>query len=164
MRIREAVAGDGRAVFEITRRSVEALAKAHYSPEQIAGWMGDRTADYYEALIAKGRMAVAERDGTPVGFVDAVPGEVTRLFLLPEAAGSGLGKQLLEIGIRHAHQGHDGPVKLESTLNAEAFYRRNGFRTVGRGTFSHGLGGAPITIIHMELDGLVQGPSDTGGL
>lgn len=149
--LRPAREGDGQAVFDVTRRSVRELANSHYSSEQIAGWMGDRTAVYYEALIAKGLMVVAEQNGEIVGFVDAEPGEVTRLFLLAEAAGAGLGKRLLEIGIENARLGHEGPIRVESTINAEGFYRRRGFRTVERGYFSHGLGGDPIEIVHMEL-------------
>lgn len=149
--LRPARAGDGAAVFEVTRRSVAALAKDHYSAAQIAGWMGARTPAYYEDLIAQGQMVVAERDGRIVGFVDAVPGEVTRLFLLPEAAGAGLGKRLLAIGLDKARPGHDGPIKVEATVNAEGFYQRHGFRSITRGYFSHGLGGEPIEIVRMEL-------------
>lgn len=149
--LRPARAGDGTAVFEVTRQSVRALAKGHYSEAQLAGWMGDRTPAYYEALIAPGRMVVAERDGGILGFVDAEAGEVTRLFLLAEAAGAGLGRRLLEIGIAAARAGHAGPIRLEATINAEGFYRRHGFRTTGRGVFSHGLGGDPIEVVHMEL-------------
>lgn len=153
MLFRPACEGDGKAVFDITRLSVEALAKDHYSAEQIAGWMGDRTPDYYERLIAGGRMVIAEQDGTLVGFVDAEPGEVTRLFVLPGAAGLGLGRRLLDIGIENARHGHSGSIRLEATINAEGFYRRHGFETVKRGYFSHGLGGDPIEIVHMELRG-----------
>ena len=149
--LRAARKGDGEALFEVTRRSVEALARNHYSPEQIAGWMGDRTSAYYEDLIAQGQVVVAEFKGTVMGFVDSEPGEVTRLFLLPGVAGSGLGRKLLDVGIANARKGHTGPIKVESTINAESFYRRHGFRTVGRGYFSHGLGGDPIEIVHMEL-------------
>ena len=149
--LRPARPGDGQAAFDVTQTSVRQLAKGHYSAEQIAGWMGGRTADTYEALIAKGLMVVAEQDGRIVGFVDSEPGEVTRLFLLADAAGSGLGKRLLEIGIKNARQGHDGPIKVESTVNAEGFYRRHGFHTVERGYFSHGIGGVPIEIVHMQL-------------
>ena len=149
--LRAARKGDGEALFEVTRRSVEALARNHYSPEQIARWMGDRTSAYYEDLIAQGQVVVAEFKGTVMGFVDSEPGEVTRLFLLPGVAGSGLGRKLLDVGIANARKGHTGPIKVESTINAESFYRRHGFRTVGRGYFSHGLGGDPIEIVHMEL-------------
>jgi len=149
--LRAARKGDGEALFEVTRRSVEALARNHYSPEQIARWMGDRTSAYYEDLIAQGQVVVAEFKGTVMGFVDSEPGEVTRLFLLPGVAGSGLGRKLLDVGIANARKGHTGPIKVESTINAESFYRRHGFRTVGRSYFSHGLGGDPIEIVHMEL-------------
>lgn len=149
--LRPAAPGDGQAVFDVTRNSVRELAKDHYSAEQIAGWMGERTAETYEALIAKGLLVVVEQEGKIVGFVDSEPGEVTRLFLLADAAGSGLGKRLLEIGIQNARRDHEGPVRVESTVNAEGFYRRHGFRMVERGFFSHGVGGDPIEIVHMEL-------------
>lgn len=94
---------------------------------------------------------VAERGGVVVGFVDAELGEITRLLLLPDAAGAGLGRRLLEIGLEAARRGHDGPVKVEATVNAEGFYRRHGFRPIGRGYFSPGVGGDPIAIVKMEL-------------
>ena len=150
-RIRPARPGDGAAAFDVTRRSLAGLAQAHYTAAEIAGWMGERTPAFYEALIAKGRMFVAEQDGRIVGFVDAIPGEVTRLFLLPEAAGQGLGSRLLDLGLQQARIGHAGPVRLEATRNAESFYRRHGFRTLGPGVFSHGLGGDPVAIVRMEL-------------
>jgi len=113
--------------------------------------MGQRTPAFYEELIAKGRMTVCMHDGIAVGFVDAEPGEVTRLFVLPEFARSGVGRRLLEIGITQARLGHVGSIKLEATINAEGFYRKHGFRSIGRGHFSHGLGGEPIEIVRMEL-------------
>jgi ribosomal protein S18 acetylase RimI-like enzyme len=142
---------DAETVFNITKASVSGLARASYSKDQIDNWMGERTPAFYQALIAKGRMTVCQRDGVVVGFVDAEPGEVTRLFVLPEAAGVGLGRRLLDIGITQARLGHGGPIRLEATINAEGFYRKCGFRSIRRGLFSHGLGGEPIEIVHMEL-------------
>lgn len=148
---RPARAGDGQTLFDITLASVRGLAAGHYTPDQLRHWMGRRDAAFYEGLIAQGRVTIAERAGVAVGFVDAIPGEVTRLFLLPDAAGKGLGAALLAKGIASARAGHDGPIRLEATINAENFYRRHGFRAIGRGYFSHGLGGDPIEIVHMEL-------------
>ncbi|MCP3469847.1 GNAT family N-acetyltransferase [Bradyrhizobium sp. CCGUVB1N3] len=142
---------DAETVFNLTKASISGLSGASYSRDQIANWMGDRTVAFYEDLIARGRMTVGLRDGKMVGFVDAEPGEVTRLFILPEAAGTGLGQRLLKIGIAEAKVGHEGPIRLEATINAEGFYRKHGFRSIKRGYFSHGLGGAPIEIVHMEL-------------
>jgi GNAT superfamily N-acetyltransferase len=148
--LRSARAGDGAAVFEVTRRAIGALAKEHYSPEQIDRWMGERTPVFYEALIAGGRMVVADRAGVVIGFVDAEPGELTRLFVLPEVAGAGLGVRLLKVGVETARVGRRGLIRVEATLNAESFYRRNGFRKIGVADFSHGLGGPRIEIVLME--------------
>jgi GNAT superfamily N-acetyltransferase len=142
---------DAETIFKITKASIGGLAGAAYSGNQIENWMGERTPTFYEELMAKGRMTVCLRNGVVVGFVDAEPGEVTRLFMLPEAAGLGLGRRLLEIGIAQARLGHGGPIKLEATINAEGFYQRHGFRSMGRGYFSHGIGGVPIEIVHMQL-------------
>lgn len=149
--LRAAVPGDGQALFDITWLSVKGLCTGHYSSAQIAGWMGKRDADYYEAEIGKGGVTVAELDGAVIGFVDARPGEVMRLFLHPMAAGSGLGRRLLDVGVTEARKEHDGPIRLESTLNAAGFYQRHGFKQVGSGVFSHGVGGEPIEIVRMEL-------------
>jgi predicted N-acetyltransferase YhbS len=142
---------DAAMVFNITLASVKGLAQGSYSQAQLENWMGARTPAFYEDLIAKGRMTLCLRDTVVVGFVDAEPGEVTRLFVLPDAAGHGIGKRLLEIGIAEARLSHSGPIRLEATLNAEAFYKRHGFKSIGRGHFSHGLGGEPIEIVHMEM-------------
>ncbi|MBR0779861.1 GNAT family N-acetyltransferase [Bradyrhizobium iriomotense] len=148
---RPACPDDAETIFDITKASIAGLSRGCYSPAQIENWMGERTPRFYEELIAKGRMTVCLRNDIVIGFVDAEPGEVTRLFVLPGAAGSGVGQRLLEIGVAQARLGQSGPIRLEATINAEAFYRRYGFRSTGRGQFSHGLGGAPIEIIHMEL-------------
>ena len=149
--LRPAHQGDGQSVFDVTWLSVRGLAKNHYSAEQIEHWMGERTPAYYEELIANGRMVLAERSGVIVGFVDAEPGELTRLFILPDVSGCGLGGRLLHIGIEQARRGHEGPVKVEATLNAVGFYELHGFKVSGRGYASHTVGGPPIPIMHMEL-------------
>lgn len=150
--LRPAQQGDAQSVFDLTWASVKGLAKDHYSAEVIAGWMGERTPAYYEALIAHGRMIVAEQQTwRDRWFVDAEPGEVTRLFLLPTASGRGLGSRLLQIGIEQARRGYDGPIKVEAALNAVGFYEKHGFRIIGSGYTSHNLGGPPIAIVYMEL-------------
>src|SRR5262245_32693031 len=149
---RPAQRGDGQSLFDLTWALVKGLAKDHYAPEVIASWMGERTLAYYEELIANGHMIVAERNGVIVGFVDAEPGWLLRLFILPNASGSGLGRHLLQIGIEQARRGHHGPIKTEATLNAVGFYERHGFKIRGKGyARSDNVGGAQIPIMQMEL-------------
>jgi GNAT superfamily N-acetyltransferase len=155
--LRPARPGDDQSLYDVTARSIQGLGKQHYSIDQLAGWMGERTADHYEAMIEKGKTFIAEENGKIQGFVDADPGEVTRLFLLPEAAGLGLGARLLKLGVGAALKDHSGPVRVESTLNAQGFYERHGFKSIGTGFFSHGVGGDPIEIVLMEMD---QGSTD----
>lgn len=150
--IRPAQQGDGQALYDVTHLSILASGQAFYSSEQLAGWMGARTAATYEAIIAKGNVMVAERNGQLVAFVDTEGGEVTRLFLLPEATGSGLGKHLLELGIERVKREYKEDIRVEATLNAESFYAHHGFKAVERGFFSHGVGGEPIAIVHMVLE------------
>lgn len=148
--LRAARAGDGAAVFAVTHQSITALAQGRYSAEQLRGWMGQRSHDDYERAIAKGGMVVACQGDTVVGFVDAEPGEVTRLFVLAQAAGQQLGSRLLAAGLAKAQAPHVQVIKVESTLNAEGFYHRHGFIAKGRDFFSHGVGGDPIEIVLME--------------
>ena len=148
--IRPAREDDAEAIVRVTQRSVEGLARDHYTPEQIEGWTRGRGAEYYKPAIAAGRMAVAETNGEVVAFVDAIPGELTRLFIVPEAAGHGLGRQLMDWGMKRARDGHTGKVKIEATRNAVGFYERFGFKVVGHGSFSRGAGNPPIEIVYME--------------
>ena len=144
---RPARRGEGQAIYDVTAAAITGLAAGHYSAAQIANWMGGRDAAHYEQVIAGGAVRVAVRDGEILGFVDTAPGVVTRLFVRPEAAGQGLGRCLLELGVAAALR--DGCVRLESTLNAVAFYERYGFKAVGRQNYQHELGGLPVEIVQM---------------
>ena len=134
---------DAETVFNITKASIGGLAWVSYSPNQIENWMGERTPAFYEELIANGRMTVCLRGGAIVGFVDAEPGEVTRLFILPEAVGVGLGQRLLETAERWAIE-HWLSQAMHMTVIVQrteliAWYERHGYsRTGERKPFPYG--------------------------
>ena len=151
IRFRPARQGDGAAVHDVTWASVRGLQASHYSPAQIEVWMGSRNEAWHEALIINGRMVLAVRGDRIVGFVHTLPGEINRLFVLPEEASKGLGKRLLLIGVENAREGHSGPLKLASSLNAAPFYERFGFRVVERGYYLPEVGGGTAEMIKMEL-------------
>ncbi len=140
------------AIFEITRDSFAVLAKGYYSKAQTDAWMKGCSPETYREGVEGGRIQVAELGGAVVGYVDFRPGEVTRLFVLPEAAGRGIGTRLLRTAVRLARRDHHGPVVLESLLNAVAFYEKQGFVATAKGFSSHGSAESPpIEILRMAL-------------
>ena len=150
--IRQGVVSDLPAIFAITRDSFAGRASGHYSTAQVAAWMAGCSPETYREGVEAGRVQVAALDGSVVGYVDAGSGEITRLFVLPEATGRRIGSQLLRVGVRLARKGHSGPVVLESLLNAVAFYEKQGFVVTGKGFSSHGSAETPpIEIVRMAL-------------
>lgn len=147
---RPARAGEGGILFDITEAAVRARAAGFYSPAQIAGWMAGRDAAAYEAVIAQGAVRVAVRCQKILGFVDSLPGVVTRLYVRPEAMGQNLGGRLLAMGVAAARENHDGPVRLEAALHAVGFYARHGFVEVSRAMFADPPGRLPVEVVIME--------------
>lgn len=66
--LRAACTGDAQALYDVTAQSVQGLAITHYKPEQLEGWMGERTAKYYEDVIAAGTTIIAEQNGEVLGL------------------------------------------------------------------------------------------------
>jgi len=78
--IRPATTGDAGRVYALHTHSVRALCKDHYSPEQISGWLKNRSPQVYLPCIAGidgGEMFIAEAGPQIIGFGHAVPvGEI----------------------------------------------------------------------------------------
>ncbi len=136
--IRRATPDDAAAVFAVHQRSVHALCAADYPPGHIAAWFTGRSPVMYARTIAAGQMWVADAAGRLLGFAGAEPGEVTLLFVAPEAAGQGVGRRLFEFALARASQGFDGPLTVVATKNSAAFYARFGFVAVEDQAFIRG--------------------------
>lgn len=136
--IRKAVSSDAEAMFAVHQASVHELCAKAYSAEHMACWFEGRTPEIYTPALAAEQVWVAEQDGNIVGFVGARPGELTLLFVLPQAMGQGIGSGLFEHGLCAAEGTSSLPVTILATKNSESFYAANGFVTVGEQWFEHG--------------------------
>ncbi len=132
MIIREAVRTDAEAIHALHTSSVTTLCRTHYSAEQIQRWLQGRSPQGYFEGIDAGTMFVGEIDGVIVGFGHAISGEVLAVFVDPKHGGKGIGSHLLAHAVEMARCDFSGPIKLVSTLNAEAFYSRHGFKSSKR--------------------------------
>ena len=130
--IRAAIAADASRVCELHASAVRAMCSDHYAKNIIGGWLLDRTPSGYLAPIGRGAIFVAEVCGRIVGFGEAAPGVVIAVYVDPSAAGRGIGGSILNRALTVARTGNNGPIRVESTLNARAFYEHHGFREVKR--------------------------------
>jgi ribosomal protein S18 acetylase RimI-like enzyme len=138
MIIRRAKVEDAEALFEVHQGAVNSFCASSYTPEHMAEWFLGRTAKMYEPAVRAGRLWLAEANNRVLGFVGAVPGEVTLLFVAPEASGQSVGGTLLEFGFRQAESSPQVPVVVIATTNSVSFYRRHGFQVVGEQFFVRG--------------------------
>ena len=101
-----------------------------------------------QALGGVGTLVFAKRDGMPVGFMGVNDGFLEMLFLDPDARGHGLGRLLLEHGIKHLGI-HELSVN-EQNRGAVGFYEHMGFSTYKRTDLDEE--GRPYPLLYMQLE------------
>ena len=137
--IRPAGAADAAIVAHVHNRSRAAAFRGHIPDEAL-----DNAAVLEREWVAyfqdpDGRVAIAEVDGQPVGMAYAIPGqrtELRNLYLLAEAAGTGVAPRLMDAVIPPGQ-----PAFLwvaDFNERAQAFYRKHGFAFDGEETHHEG--------------------------
>jgi N-acetylglutamate synthase-like GNAT family acetyltransferase len=157
--IRKATDGDAEGIREAFLRSLREVCAKDHTPEEILAW-GSRPQDEVRRLmdIQNEHVWVLELDGRIEGFAHLHLssvfgrrlGQVHGLYLTPEAMGQGFGKKLAAILIEEAKKFGAAEIRLESTLNAHAFYRGIGFQYDGDPTTAH-LGSTVVRCIPMQM-------------
>lgn len=145
--LRRAGLDDRDMVFSLHIDSVTALCGTHYTKAQVDGWFFARSLADYTRAIECGALWIAEIAGEPVAFTEVFPGKISMLFVRGASAGQGVGARLLEFALAQARAGADGVVRLEATLNAQAFYERHGFIKVGESRLQRASGMTLETVL-----------------
>lgn len=137
--VRIATVDDIDAVVEIGTATwwatYPAIAGEEYVVRGIARWW---TVESTRSAIESGRVRIAEDGARPVGMasysVDGSVIDLWKLYVLPEAQGTGAGSALLRSVIDAAGPEHT-TIRLahkDGNAKARAFYERNGFVETGR--------------------------------
>jgi len=145
--IRAAGPRDGARLHELHTAAVRRICAPHYAPEIIDGWLSNRTPEGYLPEIDRGAIFVVEDERRIVGFGEAAPGVVIAVYVDPTAVRRGVGSAIMSHALGIARRGHDGPIRIESTLNAARFYERSGFAEVGRSTVRRGHVDIPVVLM-----------------
>jgi len=125
----------------------------------MATWFSGRSADMYLPALQAGQLWVAQANGHIIGFVGAEPGEVTLLFVAPEAAGLSIGSMLFEFGLARAAENFQGPLSVIATGNSVSFYRRFGFNDVEKLSFVRGEPELHYPVVRMVRNPIASAPS-----
>jgi GNAT superfamily N-acetyltransferase len=131
--VRPARVSDVDQIFRVHSDSIRTLCRARYGEREIAAWIAFRPSDSYRLAFASRELFVAEWQGRIVGFgqLDPRRGEIEACYVAPEAIRSGIGAMLLARMEKAARRHGHSVVQLNSTLNAETFYARMGYRRLG---------------------------------
>ena len=118
---------------------LEALAELHHAiwlashAEFVGLPTSARDVAWYRDVIAPtlDRTIVAERAGTPVGYVTWLGDLLDDIWIAPWAQGRGVGARLLGAGEEAIRSGGHDEARLEcvaANLSARRFYERHGWR------------------------------------
>jgi len=138
--IREATVADAPAITQIWVRSIRAAYRTFVDPRWLDGIDVRLAAKARERVWAKGPCLVllaTSGEGEHVGYVEVAPaaegeafaGELSGLYLVPEAFGSGLAGALFDRGVEWLRaRGHRsmGLWVLKENARARRFYERRG--------------------------------------
>jgi putative acetyltransferase len=124
---------DAEAIWRVHVASIRQVCTSHYMPEQIEAWAGPkRPGDYVRVMSNGERFWVAVDDGDIVGFASLHGDTIYGLYVAPGMQRQGIGAALLRAAEAGAADAGVETLKLGATLNAEAFYRAQGYVSDGR--------------------------------
>jgi GNAT superfamily N-acetyltransferase len=141
---------DAARLHELHAASVRALCSSHYSADVIEAWLLNRAPSGYLKPIERGVLFVAERSSRIVGFGEAGVGTVIAVYVDPADVLQGVGTAILRHAVGLARREHDGPVRIEATLNARDFYEHAGFREIKRSSVKRNRVDVPVVIMEYE--------------
>jgi len=136
--LRRAELNDATAILQVNHDAAHALCGDYYSSEVLTAWAPlsharlEHWQKYIETPQEQALMLVATLAGKVVGFGRIVfsTGELTSLYVAPEAAGRAIGRTLLKALEEEALRRGLSSIWLTAALNAQRFYAANGFHAV----------------------------------
>jgi putative acetyltransferase len=142
LQIRPAKSSDAEAIIHVHYAAVHEIASSFYPSEILEAWSakpGETRYQWMRNLITNGEeiVVVAEDESGIQGFGFFIPKmeELRALYVHPAIGHRGVGGQILEALEARAVALGISRLRLNASLNAEVFYRTNGYRALSRGKF-----------------------------
>lgn len=156
--IRPATPDDARDIIIAHHAVVRERAATHYAPEVINAWapeeISDARVEKLRAQIEAGEFLtlVAEAAGVIIGFGQVNPDKnVLGAVYVQKNPIGGVGERILKQLVQHARDKGCRFLAMDASTNAEAFYRRNGFRVTGYGKHHIKSASLDMDCVHMLM-------------
>ncbi len=132
MNIRKATVDDAFAVMELHERSVLALCRVDYSPEQLKEWVDQSTFEKYQVRLENHRAYIAEYNDKMIGYVRWNPAtdELCSIFVDSGYVRQGVATKLMQIAAEDAISHGVNEFWLDASLTAVPFYKALGWTYV----------------------------------
>lgn len=126
--IRKATADDAAAAWAIRNAAIRHACRGFYADDLLEKWTaGEMTDQFVEFVVQQFYVATVNGVVAGTGFVNLLDGRLDALFVRPDMMGKGIGKRIVAFCEEMGRSAGLTELKLDSTLNAAAFYRRRGF-------------------------------------
>lgn len=138
--IRRALVEDALGIHQAHMKSIQEVCSLEHSPEEIKVWgHRDFKEDQRINAIINQIVYVVVINNKIEGYAhlkfysenEKPKAHIMGLYLTPLALGLGIGKNLLSSLLTEAKKNNVIEITLESTINAKAFYIKNGFKDSG---------------------------------
>lgn len=153
--LRPLLPADGPVLASIFVASVDELTADDYDAGQRAAWAA--LADDEDAFLARlndGLTLVATVEGAPVGFATLkLPDRLAMLYVLPGAAGQGVGATLCDACEKLAKARGATELSVEASDTAQGFFAKRSYAARQRGTVALGDEWLGRTDMRKTLDG-----------
>jgi N-acetylglutamate synthase-like GNAT family acetyltransferase len=128
--VRPAHEGDADVISAVILRALRETNARDYTPEIIARVEQGFGPDAVRQLIGKRTVFVAVMDGRVVGTASLDGSVVRTVFVSPDVQRRGIGKSLMAEIERTARERGIARLAVPSSVTAETFYARLGFKAV----------------------------------
>jgi putative acetyltransferase len=126
-----ATLADASRLFDVRQQAIVVIAPKRMSVVEAETWAATLTVEGMERKVRELEIWIAEVNGAVVGW-GAIRGDrLEGLYTDPELAGRGVGTELLGLleGLMRARG--IAAIIMESSANADEFYRRRGYEPIG---------------------------------
>ncbi len=136
--IRRGRSQDTEELFKVTIKSIEALCAKDYTSKQLKCLLEDKTQRFNKGIKLGETIFVAESEGLIIGYCSLLSRTISAMFVLPQYARQGVGKQLLAKIEAEAIARNRKILTAISSLTGVPFYQACGYRCLGNYSLSIG--------------------------